>query len=158
MRELTSLLLALCVGCGGTGASGTASTCYDTVIASAQSCLPPPGATGVLDDAGTLCVFEGGDQVTFALPEVAGISNFVLASGAGNLCMSYQSNLDGGHTLETPGGTAVSTSTGNVACPDGTAYRGTTPVGSISAYGGGLATFTLVTADGGESVFNCSSN
>jgi hypothetical protein len=146
------------VGCGssGGGSSGSSNTCYDAVIGAAQSCVPAGAALGVLDDAGTTCAYAGGDRVTFALPEMSGISNFVLDSAGGSLCMSYQSD-DAGFTLRTAAGTAVRSSTGRITCPNGVEYTGNTPAGSVSAYGAGAAMFTLVTADGGLTVFDCAS-
>jgi hypothetical protein len=143
------------LGAGACDPSDTSSTCYDTVIAAAQSCLPPASATGAFNDAGTICTYSGGDEVTFTPPEFDGVSNFVVDSAGGSLCMSYQS-ADGGFTLETAAGTTTKSSNGDVTCPNNIAYTGDTPAGNISAYSSSLAFFTLVTADGGLSVFNCS--
>jgi len=144
-------------GCSLGSSSAKSSTCYDDLIAAAQSCAPPPMGLGVMNDAGTACTYAGGDQVTFAPPESDGVSNFVLDSPGGSLCMSYLS-ADGGFTLQTSAGTATRSSTGAVTCPNGVEYSGTTPAGNISAYGSGTATFTLVTADGGLALFNCAAN
>jgi hypothetical protein len=155
--EIAAAMALSAAGCGSIGnasSSASSTTCYDDVIAAAQSCVPPGAATGVLDDAGTTCAYAGGDQVTFALPEDSGISNFVLDSADGSLCMRYQSG-DGGFTLQTAAGTAVRSSTGRITCRGGVDYNGGTPAGSVSAYDGKTATFTLVTADGGLAVFDC---
>jgi hypothetical protein len=153
-KVTTAGMVLSAVACGSSSGS---STCYDSVIASAQNCLPPATATGVLNDAGTTCIYSSGDQVSFTLPESDGISNFVVTSASGSVCMSYQ-NADGGvRTLQTPAGTAVSSS-GSTTCPNGVPYTGSTPVGNVSAYGSGSATFDLVTADGGLTIFNCSSS
>jgi hypothetical protein len=151
MRRMVVVVGLGAVACGSSGGS---STCYDTVIAAAQSCVPAASATGVMNDGGTACTYAGGDLVTFAPPEFDGISNFVLNTAAGSLCMSYQSG-DGGFTLQTSAGTVVKSPSGSITCPGGAVYTGVTPAGNISAYGTDEATFTLVTADGGLSVFNC---
>jgi hypothetical protein len=144
----------MAIGAVACSSSSGSSTCYDTLIASAQSCLPSAASTGFLNDAGTTCTYASGQQVTFALPETNGLSNFVVSSAGGSLCMSYQ-NVDGGvRILETSGGTAVS-SGGSITCPDGVAYTGSTLVGNVSDYSTSSATFDLITADGGLTVFDC---
>ncbi len=147
--------VGLALGAVACGSSSGSSSCYDSIIAAAQACLPAATATGLMNDAGTTCSYSGGDQVTFVLPETDGISNFVVDSASGGLCMSYQ-DIDGGvRTLQTAAGTAVASS-GSVTCPNGVAYTGSTLVGNVSAYGTGSASFSLLTADGGLTIFGCS--
>jgi hypothetical protein len=149
-----TLAAAMAAGVAACGSSGS-SSCYDTLLASAQSCLPSATATGTMNDAGTSCSYTTGQQVSFTLPETDGISNFVLNSASGSLCMSYQ-DVDGGvRVIQTPGGTAVSNG-GSITCPGGVDYTGSTAVGNVSAYGTSAASFDLVAADGGLTVFSCS--
>jgi hypothetical protein len=142
------------VACGSTVSSS--GDCYDSAIATAQGCLPPATAVGLLNDAGTACTYDGGVLVTF--PSLAGYaSSFVVSSPGGGLCLSYQESADGGSALQTAAGTTVVSSRGSITCANGAADPAeVTVVGSISGYAG-AASFEFVLDDGGEAqAFNCS--
>jgi hypothetical protein len=152
-RTAWLLVTVVGIGCGSsTGGSSSASldcawlagdNCWKTTATQAQSCLPPPSASGTFSADKSMCTYAAGPVVMFTPPLVLPVSddptwNFTVLNGS-SPCLSYREDASKTITLTVMGQTFTESSAGlglTVKCPDGTSYSNSNALQLLSCPGG----------------------
>ncbi len=153
LKRAAWLLAAVSINCGSSTGGSSSSTldcawlagdnCWKTTVAQAQSCLPPPSASGTFSADKSTCTYAAGPVVTFTPPLMLPVSddptwNFTVGNGS-SPCLTYKEDASKTVTLTVMGQTFTESVVGvgiTVKCPDGTSYSTPNALPLLSCPGG----------------------